>query len=432
MHMLTSTDAAAARQFSVSLRDAVDIAQVDLFMDRLVATLSHYERQGKLLQGGITAEELTSLEFESSSGQGYSRSSVEHIRQSAIESLRFYEVSISGGSAFKRPHTKVNRVKQVAPHVSLSRRDSSHAAVSSAASSRRAAQPYDTPANDFRPPATATRAAGSTIEALGFEVPVLEDTISAPIRRPEAVEVQVSRQEEPALFTSEIAQVLYEGAAPSTNEVYSAPLAPNTYHGFGAQTTPMTSPAPVQAPTVQRSQASPASASSAPSPVRTSQTRPVSAPATDNGPVPQAAPTGQPVGYQGSTAQTVSSSTAPARSVPMRVASQQVQRSAPQTQAPQVPSAGATSPQVRPSQTPVRSARSAPGSESGEPATLDVNEVLELLTNAVATKKALAQRSPSTHSAGGTIRVNTRSGPLEITAVRLHSNGQVYFETRDA
>ncbi len=430
--MLTSTDAISARQFNISLRDAVDVAQVDLFMDRLVATLSHYERQGKFLQGGVTAEELTSLEFESSSGQGYGRSAVEHIRQKAIESLRFYEVSISGNSSLKRPHTKVSRVNQVAPHVSLSRRDTSQAAAHATATvSRRATQPYDTPANNFRPPATTTRVSGS-IEALGFDVPVLEDTISTPIRRPEAVEVKAPRQEEPALFTSEIAQVLYEGAAPSTNEVYSAPLAPNTYHGFGAQTTPITSPQPQQAPTVQRTYASPESASSAPSPVRAPQSQPVNVPGTDNGPMPQDAPTGRPVGYQDTAAQTHPATTAPAQSVPMRVAPRQVHQPTPQTQAPSAPSAGRTSPQARTSPAPARSARSASGAESGEQVTLDVNEVLELLTNVVATKKALALRSPSTHTAEGTIRVNTSSGPLEITAVRLHSNGQVYFETRDA
>lgn len=117
--MLTSNDARAARTFNYSLRDAVDTVHADAYLDRLIMTLEHYELNGCLHPQGLTAIEAAGAKFKLATGQGYPRQAVERLRQSAVEALRTYESSLQGGSELRKPLTRINRVKQLAPHVSL-------------------------------------------------------------------------------------------------------------------------------------------------------------------------------------------------------------------------------------------------------------------------------------------------------------------------
>jgi len=117
--MLTSTDAANSRFFAYAIRDAVDVAQVDAFMDRLIGTLYNYEQTGRLHPQGFTADELLNFRFHTTFGQGYSRSEVDHLRYLAVAELRAYEQSLAGGSLLNKPLTRINRVKRLAPNVSL-------------------------------------------------------------------------------------------------------------------------------------------------------------------------------------------------------------------------------------------------------------------------------------------------------------------------
>ncbi|WP_435299164.1 hypothetical protein [Timonella sp. A28] len=133
--MLTSTQATTARPLNYSLRDAVNPTTVDSFMNLLIATLRHYETTGRLHPDGLTADQVANFSFTPARGQGYARVTVEKIRNEAILALRTYEGSLAGGSVLHSPLTRINRVKQLAPHVSLDQaRDTT--AVSSPAAAR--------------------------------------------------------------------------------------------------------------------------------------------------------------------------------------------------------------------------------------------------------------------------------------------------------
>lgn len=80
--MLTSQEASHARFFNLSLRHAIDIEQVDAFMNRLIGTLRHYEHTGRLHPDGYTADEVLNITFRPARGhQGYAMSAVDAVRQ---------------------------------------------------------------------------------------------------------------------------------------------------------------------------------------------------------------------------------------------------------------------------------------------------------------------------------------------------------------
>lgn len=385
--MLTSTDAIAARQFEVSLRDALDVAQVESFMDRLISTLLHYERSGQFQTNGITSTELASMQFRYASGQGYNRNAVERIRLSATEALSFYEKSLSHNATASRTQTRISRVKQQAPHASLAQ-----AQVAVPAQP----QPYSAPQNSFRPPtpAAANQQPGGTT-ALGFDVPVLEDTISVPIRRPQAAREVLSHTTESALFNPELAQIF----EPEQRTPVQAPLAAPISQSGAFSGTSLNDTGVLDTGTQQ---ASPVEYSAILSPVvfENYATTPklISLPRLATPPAPAPAqPTNRPV-----QAPTVHRAVASPASAP----------SAPSPRTTASPRSAAIDPE--------------------NPVALEANEFLAQLTQVLRTKEVLAQRNPQTHSATGSIKLNTAQGFLEVTAVRLHSNGQIYLETKKA
>lgn len=119
--MLTSQEASHARFFNLSLRHAIDIEQVDAFMNRLIGTLRHYEHTGRLHPDGYTADEVLNITFRPARGhQGYAMSAVDAVRQEAEATLRYYEGNMASPAPEQRPAlTRINRVKQLTPHTSL-------------------------------------------------------------------------------------------------------------------------------------------------------------------------------------------------------------------------------------------------------------------------------------------------------------------------
>lgn len=477
--MLTSTEATASRQYSISLRDALDIAHVENFMDRLVATLQTYERTGQYQSNGITSSEVGALQFRSASGQGYNRNAVESIRIRALEALGFYEQALNNGSSLGRPTIPGARAQQTA--------DSAGATRSSAH------QPYAGLQNGFRPPSHSAPAPPFAPGELGFDVPVLEDTISVPIRRPQVAGASEDSAT-PALFTSELALLFDAGIgneahvdAPPVEDAahngafsdssmsstgmmdtgdqhaasveYEAILSPVVFHNFEASPkiiaipaphnfTPRATPsplanstpannAPVQAPTVQRSAASPESPASPHSPDSPSS---MPLPASARTPGSIAAPSAQsaPAALAPSvpTLEPVAPAFDPQPSGLIPEAATSIQVDVPQTSATQhhtATNAGALRPGTQPqglAARPGTPARPKPPVDPENPPAISGTEFIDMLSQVLRTKEVLAQRNPHTHSADGTIRVNTTQGTLEVTAVRLHSNGQIYLETK--
>lgn len=139
--MLTSQEASHARFFNLSLRHAIDIEQVDAFMNRLIGTLRHYEHTGRLHPDGYTADEVLNITFRPARGhQGYAMSAVDAVRQEAEATLRYYEGNMASPAPEQRPAlTRINRVKQLTPHTSLNQ---PHA--TQGASARPLRQPFTT------------------------------------------------------------------------------------------------------------------------------------------------------------------------------------------------------------------------------------------------------------------------------------------------
>ena len=117
--MLTSTDVATARYFSFAMRDAVSVEHVDALVDRLIETLRTYEQTGQFLTDGLSANQVAHLSLPSANGLGYSRTAVEHLLITAQHTLRAHEDTLTAGSVLPAPLTRINRVKKLAPHVSL-------------------------------------------------------------------------------------------------------------------------------------------------------------------------------------------------------------------------------------------------------------------------------------------------------------------------
>lgn len=481
--MLTSTEAASARKFEVSLRDAVDSKQVDSFMDRVVQTLMHYERNGRLHPQGISADEVAGTIFHPSTGRGYNSNPVERLRLSALEAIRFYEGAISSGAAQSRTDSRIGRVNPLAPQATL------------AQSGQRGSAHYAQPENDFRPPGQNSPALSYPLD---FDVPILEDTISVPIRRPEIAGSQPSAAAEPMLLTAEIAQVLYEAQPMHPYMIHQAAMGAEyeqSHFQVPVQRPVPATPAPHQT-TSYTSTENPASTQKVATPPFPGTTQAATTNARNNAPTSLAAssaPTGNP--HPASLQSAAEAPAAPQQNAsnhnvavdyrryaqaikPEREGTIQaptVQRTFPSPSSPSSPGTpsfdapaygaqpfGSQAPQQRTQATRPDAPQSVPGtansyvprvaastatvvrnspSQRGSTAQKQTNEndelvaidgaaLLEQLNNIMRTKETLASRDPKSHSLHSTIRLTTGAGALEVTAVRLHSNGQIYLETK--
>lgn len=456
--MLTSTEAASSRKFEISLRDAVDSKQVDAFMDSVVQTLMHYERHGRLHPQGISAEEVSGTRFRPANGQGYNVNGVERLRLAALEAIRFYEASISGGGSLQKAETRVGRISQQAPHATL------------AQNGYRAASTYAATANDFRPPGQTEPTHHYPID---FDVPILEDTISVPIRRPEVSGTRPNTVAEPALLTAEMAQILYEAQpmhpymihqTPSDQEyerqnfqvpvqtVVQAPTVtaartntqvPAPTHSVQTSTSatvPVADSASTQRTGTPEQSAAPHSANATPqsasAPHRANATtQTVASPASGSTTHQQA------TASAGASPTTAVHSTPESQTIDYRLYSHIIgaERQASQP-APNEHKIAAAEPHrpAQPLSTPRATARpnartaAKPNDTDVEeiPDAIDVLDLLQQLNNIMRTKESLAKRDPQNHSLHSTIRLSTSAGPLEVTAVRLQNNGQIYLETK--